>query len=54
MDVIVEAAQPGPRLLADAGVKRAEGLVEEQDARLDRERPGRRIRCRWPPDSWDG
>ena len=42
VDVVVEAAQPRPQLLADAGVERAEGLVEQEDLRLDGERPRER------------
>ena len=33
-------AQPGAQVLADLGVERAEGLVEEQHLRLHGERPG--------------
>src|SRR3954464_1186779 len=36
--LVVQAAQPGAQLLADAGVERAERLVEQQPAPLD---PGR-------------
>ena len=38
VDLVVEAPQPGSQLLADAGVERAEGLVEQQHLRLDGER----------------
>ena len=38
VDVVVEAAQPCSQLLADAGVERTEGLVEQEDLRLDGER----------------
>src|SRR4051794_37952364 len=40
--LVVQAPQPGAQLLADAGVERAERLVEQQHARLDRERTGER------------
>ena len=40
--LVVEAAQPGAQVLADLGVERAEGLVEQQHLRLDRQRPGQR------------
>ena len=39
---IVQIAQPAAQILADLGVERAERLVEQQDARLDRERAGQR------------
>ena len=39
VDLVVQAAQPGPQLLADLGVEGAEGLVQQQHARL--RRPGR-------------
>ena len=39
---IVDVAQPAAQLAADLGVERAEGLVEEQDARLDGQRAGER------------
>ena len=42
VDLLVQAPQPGPQLLAHRGVERAEGLVEQQHARLDGERPGER------------
>ena len=42
VDLVVEATQPGAQLLAHGGVERAEGLVEQQHARLDRERAGER------------
>jgi hypothetical protein len=38
----VQAAQPGAQLGADLGVQRAEGLVEQQHPRLDRQRPRER------------
>ena len=34
--------QPGAQVRAHVGVERAEGLVEQQHARLDRERAGER------------
>ena len=40
--LVVEVAQPGAQVLADLGVERAEGLVEQQHLRLDRQRPGQR------------
>jgi hypothetical protein len=40
--VVVQAAQPAAQLLAHLGVERAEGLVEQQDLRLDGQRPGQR------------
>jgi len=42
VDRVVEASQPGAQLLSHGGVERAEGLVEQQHARLDGERPGQR------------
>ena len=38
----MQAAQPLAQLLADLGVERTERLVEQQDARLDRQRAGQR------------
>ena len=38
MHLVVEAAQPGAQLLANARVERAERLVEQQHLRLDGER----------------
>ncbi len=38
VDLVMQRAQPFAQLLAHLGVERAEGLVEQQDARLDRER----------------
>ena len=38
--LVVDFAQAAAELLADAGVERAEGLVEEEHARLDGERAG--------------
>ena len=38
----MQPAQPAPHLLPHQGVERAEGLVEQQQARLDRERAGER------------
>ena len=40
--LVVESPQPGAQLLADACVERAERLVEQEHARLDRERAGQR------------
>ena len=40
--LVVEPAQPLAQLGADAGVERAERLVEEQDPRLDGQRAGER------------
>ena len=42
VDLVVEAAQPRAQLLADAGVERAERLVEQQHLRLDGQRAGER------------
>ena len=42
VQLVVQAAQPAPQLLAHLGVERAEGLVEQQHARLDGERAGQR------------
>jgi hypothetical protein len=39
---VVQAAQPAAQFLAHLGVERAEGLVEQQHARLDRQRAGQR------------
>ena len=39
---LLEAADLGPQLGADAGVERRQRLVEQQDRRLDRERTGDR------------
>ena len=36
----MQPAQPAAQLLAHLGVERAERLVEQQHARLDRQRPG--------------
>ncbi len=41
-DLVVQAAQPVAQLLADLRVERAERLVEQEDARADRERAGER------------
>ena len=38
----MQAPQPGAQVGADVGVERAERLVEQQHARLDRERAGER------------
>ena len=38
--LLVEAAQPGAQVLADLGVERAEGLVEQQHLRLRPPAPG--------------
>ena len=40
--LVVDLAQPAAQLLAHLGVERAEGLVEQQHPRLDRERAGER------------
>ena len=40
--LVVDLAEPAAQLAADLGIERAEGLVEEQQARLDGERPGKR------------
>ena len=37
---LVDLAQPAPQVLADLGIERAEGFVEQQQARLDRQRAG--------------
>ena len=37
--LVVKLAEPAPQLLADLGVERTKRLVEEEDARLDCERP---------------
>ena len=42
MDLVVQAAQPLAQLGAHLGVERAERLVEQQHARLDRERARQR------------
>src|SRR5215218_6434229 len=42
VDLVVEAAEPRAQLLADLCVERAERLVQQQDLRLDRKRPGER------------
>ena len=39
VDLTVQHAQPLPQLLAYLGVKRAERLIEQQHARLRRQRP---------------
>jgi len=41
-DLLVQPPQPAPQLQADLGVERAEGLVEQQHARLHRQSPGQR------------
>ncbi len=38
----MQRAQPLPQLLAHLGIERAERFVEQQDARLDRQRAGKR------------
>ena len=38
--LLVQPAQPAAQLLPDLGVERAERLVEQQHARLDRQRAG--------------
>ena len=40
--LVVDLAQPAAQLAADLGVERAEGLVEQQQARLDGQRAGQR------------
>ena len=42
VDLVVQPAQPAAQLLADLGVERAEGLVEQQHLGLHRQRPGQR------------
>jgi hypothetical protein len=42
VQLVVQLAQPAPQLLAHLGVERAERLVEQQHARLDRQRAGQR------------
>ena len=39
---LMDLAQPAPQILAHARVQRAEGLVEQQHARLDRQSPRER------------
>ena len=51
MHLVVEAAQPAAELLAHPRVERAEGLVEQEHARLDGERRASAMRWRWPPES---
>jgi hypothetical protein len=43
-----------PQLFAHLGIERAKGLVEQQDARLDRERTGERDALPLAPDNWLG
>ena len=38
----VQITQPAAQVLPDLGIERAERLVEQEDARLDRQRPGER------------
>ena len=40
VDLVVQAPEPVPELLADLGIDRAEGLVEQQHPGLGGERPG--------------
>ena len=40
--------------LAQLGVEIREGLVEQQDRRLDHQRRASATRCCWPPLSWPG
>ena len=40
--LVVQPPQPAPQLLAHLCIQRAERLVEQQHARLDRQRPGQR------------
>ena len=42
MQVIMQSAQPAAQLFAHLGVERAEGLVEQQNLGLDRQRAGQR------------
>ena len=42
LELVVQPPQPAAQLLADLGVERAEGLVQQQHARLDGERAGER------------
>ena len=42
VDLVVEAPQPGPKLLPDLGVEGAERLVQQQYPRLHGQRPGER------------
>ena len=42
VDLVVQAAQPGAQIGAHLGVERAEGLVEQQDLRIDGERARQR------------
>ena len=42
VDLVVQAAQPAAQFLADARVERAERLVQQQHARLDRQRARQR------------
>ena len=42
VDLVVQPPQPLAQLGADLGVERAERLVEQQHARLDRQRAGER------------
>ena len=43
-----------PQLHAHLGVERRQRLVEQQHARLDRERPRQRDALLLPPESWCG
>ena len=40
MHFVVQSAQPGPQVLADLGVERAERLIEEEHLRIHRQRTG--------------
>ena len=42
VDLVMQRAQPFAQLFPHLRIERAEGLVEQQDARLDRERAGQR------------
>jgi hypothetical protein len=42
VNLIVQAAEPGTQALADFGIQRAEGLVEQQHARFDGQCAGQR------------
>jgi hypothetical protein len=42
VQIIMQAPQPLPQLLAHLGVERAERLIQQQDARLDCQRAGKR------------
>ncbi len=54
VNLVMQRAQPAPQLLAHLGIERAEGLVEQKDARLDGERTRERHALTLPPDNWLG